>query len=165
MNSTATRFALKGALCLLLLAPFTANAAPYSLRSGQLGLGVMAGSPTGLTLKYWFNDEDAVDFAVGNLGYYVGRPYSGVNLHFDYLRHYFGVFGSLGDDAYHRLPLYLGFGGVFNDPGVAGVRGVFGVSWLFENPFEVFFELAPTLVLAPAPGTGLDGGFGARFYF
>jgi hypothetical protein len=133
--------------------------------AGQLGLGLMAGSPTGFTAKYWISSEHAVDVAVGGYGYYVGSYYTGLNLHADYLWHAYGVFGGMGSDAYSHMPLYLGIGGLFNDPGVAGVRGVFGVTYLFDQPFDAFFELAPTLVVAPASGFGVDAGLGGRFYF
>ena len=134
-------------------------------RSGQLGLGLIAGSPAGLTLKYWMNSENALDIAVGNFGYYVGSYYPGVNLHVDYLWHRFGVFGPSGSNASTHLPLYFGVGGMYSSPNVAGARGVFGITYLFDDPFDVFFELAPTLVVGPAQGFGIDAGLGGRFYF
>ena len=131
----------------------------------DVGLGVMVGAPTGLSGKVWLDDVHAVDFAIGSFGYYVGRPYTDLNVHADYLWHYFGVFGDRGSTVYSHMPLYLGLGGVFNSPAVAGVRGVFGISYIFDQPFDVFLELAPTLVVAPGVGMGTDAGLGGRFYF
>ena len=153
------------ALLLLLALGASSQASPLNLRSGQVGLGVMAGSPSGLTLKYWYNHENALDIAIGNFGYYTGAYYPGFNMHVDYLWHRYGVFGSPMDAAYSQMPIYVGFGGLISNPGVAGARAVFGLTWLFVNPFDVFFELAPTLVVTPALGSGIDAGLGGRFYF
>ncbi len=131
----------------------------------NFGLGVELGAPTALSGKLWLNHENAVDFAIGGLGYYYGRNYGGVNVHADYLWHRYGVFGGPGNDAGAKMPLYLGIGGVFQSPEVVGVRGVIGVTYLFDAPFDVFFELAPTLVVLPYSGFGVDAGLGGRFYF
>lgn len=140
-------------------------ASAQSARSKDIGLGLIFGAPTGLSGKVWLDRTHAVDFAIGSFGYYVGRQYSGLNVHADFLWHYFGVFGDRGSVAATHLPLYLGIGGVFNSPAVAGVRGVLGISYIFDQPFDLFFEVAPTLVIAPDTGMGTDAGLGGRFYF
>jgi hypothetical protein len=145
---------------LSLAAPQSAHADPRGF-----GLGVMVGEPTGVTGKVWLDDTNAFDFAIGSFGYYADSPYSGVNVHADYLWHHYGIFGDPGSEAYTRLPIYVGVGGMMASPGVAGVRGVLGITWLFRQPFDLFFELAPTLVIAPGLGFGLDAGLGGRFYF
>jgi hypothetical protein len=144
-----------------------ACAAPQNARADAngLGLGLMLGEPTGISGKLWLDPVHAIDFALGSFGYYVGSPYDGVNIHADYLWHYYGIFGDRASEAYRRMPLYLGAGAVFSTPGVAGVRGVMGVTYLFDAPFDLFLEIAPTLVLAPSVGLGTDAGFGGRFYF
>ena len=163
LMSKTKRF-LSGAVLLAALAV----AAPKNARAEEdknFGLGLSLGTPTGLTGKIWLDDLRAVDFAVGTYGYYVGSSYEGVNLHADYLWHYYGIFGSPGSEAYQRMPLYAGVGGMYASPGVAGVRSVVGVTYLFREPFDLFVELAPTLFLVPGVGLGLDGGIGGRFYF
>lgn len=153
-------------LCAGLLALLAFNlpqAAQANTRN--LGLGLILGAPTGLSGKLWIDDIHAFDFAVGSFGYYEGTPYGGVNVHADYLWHHYGVFGDPGSDAYRNLPLYVGVGGVFASPDVAGVRGVLGITYLFERRFDVFFELAPTLVIAPFMGFGTSAGLGGRYYF
>ena len=154
----ALPFGLLAALSLSI--PTLAQAHPRNI-----GLGVMVGAPTGLSGKAWLDEVHAIDFAVGSFGYYVGQQYNELNVHADYLWHMFGVFGDRGSNAYSHLPLYLGVGGVFNSPSVAGVRGVMGITYLFDQPFDAFFEIAPTLVLAPGVGFGTDAGLGARYYF
>jgi hypothetical protein len=145
---------------LAFMAPNLSHADPK-----DLGLGVMVGAPTGLTGKYWLDDINAIDFAVGDLGYYDNNGYSGVNVHVDYLWHHYGIFGDPASDAYNRLPLYVGVGGMIESPGVAGVRGVLGITYLFHAPFDLFFEVAPTLVIAPNLGFGIDANLGGRVYF
>jgi hypothetical protein len=149
-----------------LLAAWAVMSPQYAYADNKsLGLGLVVGAPSGLSGKMWLDDVHAIDFALGSFGYYVGTPYSGINLHVDYLWHRFGVFGTKGSDVNRRLPMYVGVGGMFSSPGAAGVRGVLGVTYLFQQPFDVFFELAPTLVVAPGMGFGTDAGLGGRFYF
>ncbi len=131
----------------------------------RLGLGLTIGQPSGLSGKIWLDATHAVDFAAGSFGYYTGSSYNGVNIHVDYLWHRYGLFGRLGSDARTRMPLYVGVGALFTAPNVAGVRVPFGITYLFRQPFDMFFELAPTLILAPAAGSGVDAGLGGRFYF
>jgi hypothetical protein len=41
-----------------------------------------------------------------------------------------------------------------------------GITWLFEDaPFDVFFDIAPTLVVTGHNGFGIESGIGGRFYF
>lgn len=151
---------------LCLAAPLMAGPGWNSSKARRWGVGLRAGSPSGLTAKYWFDNENALDMAVGAYGYYAGSAYSGLNVHADYLWHRYGVFGDFTSKSYRLMPLYFGIGGMFSSPGVAGVRTVAGITWLFdENPFDLFFDLAPTLVVAPAMGFGIDAGLGGRFYF
>jgi len=151
----------------LLLAP-ALSAGPLSAngRAHELGLGLRLGAPAGLTLKYWMDNEDALDLAVGAYGYYRGNYTSDINMHLDFQHHQFGVFGSPGSEVYNQLPIYYGVGAMLNGPDVLGLRLVGGLTWLFENnPFDLFFDLAPTLVITPGPGFGIDAGLGGRFYF
>jgi len=150
-----------------LLAIFLVSASAGALRADHrnFGLGVEFGAPTALSGKLWLNHENAIDFAIGGLGYYYGRNYGGLNVHADYLWHRYGVFGGIGSDAGSKMPLYIGFGGVFQSPEVVGARGVIGVTYLFDAPFDVFFEMAPTLVILPYSGFGVSAGLGGRFYF
>jgi hypothetical protein len=132
---------------------------------GDLGVGLVLGEPTGISGKLWLDREHAVDFALGTFGEYLGQYQEGVNLHADYLWHRYGVFGNHDSDIGRKMPVYVGVGGVLSTPGVLGARGVVGVTYLFDQPFDIFFELAPTLLLAPGVGLGIDAGLGGRIYF
>lgn len=135
--------------------------------SHRLGIGGTLGTPTGFSAKYWFDRENALNLALGAYGFYGGRYAGGATLHLDYLWHHYGVFGSPSSAAYEHLPIYIGVGGLFSSPDVTGARAVFGLTWLFEDaPFDLFFDLAPTLVIAPYySGIGVDAGLGGRYYF
>ena len=183
----------KTCLPLLALGFFLATAASsLPAREKTLGLGVMLGDPTGVSGKLWLSDTQALDFAVGTFGYYRGYRYGGVNVHADYLWHFFDVFGREGIDASRKLPLYFGVGGMFSTAGTpynpnngpspagpwsyngpnppdtnatAGVRGVIGITYIFSHPFDVFAEVAPTVIVTPDAGFGIDSSIGGRFYF
>lgn len=136
----------------------------------RLGLGVMLGSPTGLSGKVWMDHVNAWDFAVGSLGYYYGRDkafgYYGFVAHADYLWHHYDVFGEQGSEAARKVPVYLGLGGTLATPGFIGIRGVVGVTYISDEPFDFFVELAPTLGFGEAAAFGgVDAGLGARYYF
>ena len=162
MQSTRKGLFRSAALILLLLSALASPARAHK----DFGLGLIAGDPSGLSGKVWMDDKHAIDFAVGTFGYYLGNRYAGVNVHADYLWHYFGVFGRPSSEPYHRMPLYVGAGAVISTPNTAaGARAVFGWSYIFPQPFDVFIELAPTLVVAPYTGFGIDSGLGGRFYF
>lgn len=136
-------------------------------QGGHLGLGLRAGAPSGLSMKYWLDHYHALDVGVGAFGHYRGQWYdNNVHVHVDYLRHVYGVFGPPARKAYRQLPVYMGVGALFSSPEVIGVRGVLGLTWLFDDaPFDIFLDVAPTFVITPGMGFGIGSGLGGRFYF
>lgn len=132
----------------------------------------MLGEPTGISAKYWTSGTNAFAFGVGwydeaivrgRFGYY----YAGTRFHAhaDYLWHDFGVIHSS-----ERFPLFYGVGGRMETGGVespnVGVRGVVGIAWLpHATPLDVFFEVAPTLQVAPSTTFGVGVGLGSRYFF
>ena len=136
----------------------------------NLGFGILAGDPTGLTVKYWSAPENAWVFDIGSS--YFGSPRIGV----DYLWHfnafnsrlvnlYAGPGGVLGLGEGHGF-LYKNGDGFYNRTGTGfGVRGVFGVNFLPERtPLEIFVELGVLVGIAPDFGSAVDGAIGIRFY-
>jgi hypothetical protein len=139
----------------------------------NFGFGIMFGDPTGATLKFWTNRENALVVDVGSS--YFGN----VRFNVDYLWHF---------DAFHSnvVKLYAGPGGVigigegrgywfghghddfyYRDGGGTGigVRGIFGVNIIpRRTPLEIFLEVGVLLGVSPAFGTGIDTGLGIRFY-
>jgi len=123
-----------------------------------LGLGVILGSPTGISGKYWLDKIHAIDAALGFSGDFA--------LHADYLWHGWKAFPQPKKGA---LGAYLGIGGRFEEKkkdNEFGIRFVAGGNYWFEKyPVEVFLELVPVFEVSPDTGLGFDGGIGIRYYF
>ena len=71
-------------------------------------------------------------------------------------------FGRTGYFVYRQGNTYF-----FRDREIGfGVRGVVGLDYAIRrSPLDIFFELAPLLVLTPDAGSGIDAGLGMRVYF
>ncbi len=154
-------------LTTLLLAGLPQQAAAEE--KGVLGAGLILGEPTGLSLKYYLNNDTAIDVALG--GAFVGK---GIQIHADYLWHPV----LLEQKPSFVLPLYIGAGmrildrnggGGDEDHVRIGVRGVGGVLFEFTKiPIDVFVEVAGVVdyrTRGPAFGLDLNLGAGVRYYF
>jgi hypothetical protein len=161
----------------------------------NFGVGFILGQPTAISAKYWTSANTALDFGVGwglgydnynecwdsryyydhvnrcnDRGYYYAdyndrNGYRGLHVHADYLFHNFNVIKSS-----EKLPIYYG-------PGVAlnlwrhgdtelGFRGVCGLAWMPRTaPLDLFFEIAPVMILFPGTWVDINAGIGGRFYF
>lgn len=151
----------------------------YQISSAQgpggktFGFGIMFGDPTGGTLKFWTNRENAFVVDVGN------SYFGGIRINGDYLWH-FDAFNSQVVKLYAGPGLVVGIGEGHSywykddhkkfywresgDAGI-GVRGVFGVNIIPRRaPLEIFLELGVLIGISPAFGTGVDTGLGIRFY-
>lgn len=137
-----------------------------------IGVGVILGEPTGISVKKWIGKDRAIDAAAA----WSFSENDSFQFHADYLVHNFGLLntGSVGG----RLPAYFGVGGRLklqngdNDKGrnnhnaLLGVRVPFGISYLFSKaPVDIFAEIVPVLDVAPDTHFGLNGAIGARYYF
>ncbi|HVK75098.1 MAG TPA: hypothetical protein VM734_17335 [Kofleriaceae bacterium] len=142
----------------------------------EFGLGLILGAPTGLSGKYFYSEDKAIDFAVGFLGRYRGRD--GLHVHVDHLWHPV----SLVSDSAFELPLYVGVGGRFysfdwddndryDDGQVLGVRVPVGIAFDFNNvPLDIFVELAFVLDFYVSDyddnvDGDFNGGVGVRYWF
>jgi hypothetical protein len=131
-------------------------------RPGSFGIGLIAGEPTGLTLKYWFTDRMAMDLGAG--WSFAGED--SLQLSGDWLYHVF----DLVHVDHGELPFYVGLGGrlKFSDNGDTrvGVRLPIGMAYEFEDvPLELFAEVAPVIDVAPATQLKWNGGIGIRYFF
>ncbi len=135
-----------------------------------LGIGVIVGEPTGISLKKWTSANTAIDGAVA----WAFDRNASVQLHGDFLIHNFNL---LKTDV-GRLPVYYGVGGrvKFDDERRrgrdtehhtrVGVRVPLGMAYLFDSaPVDVFLEIVPILDLAPSTDFGLNAAIGARYFF
>jgi hypothetical protein len=154
-------------------AAFCSYSYAQSPQGKNFGFGIMVGDPTGLTVKFWTQRNNALVIDVG--GSYFGSTRIGV----DYLWH-FDAFRS------NIAKLYAGFGGALgigegkglyytNDEGRfffrsnngvgIGARGIVGVNVIPQStPLEIFLEIGVLVGLTPTFGSALDTGLGLRFY-
>ncbi|MDD2271498.1 MAG: DUF3996 domain-containing protein [Desulfuromonadaceae bacterium] len=162
---------MKARITGVVMAAFLAVASVATAQDG-IGVGVILGEPTGISIKKWISKDQAIDAAAA----WSFSDNDSFQLHADYLIHNFGVLntGSLGG----KLPLYYGIGGRIkfensdnrsghdhNDT-LLGVRVPFGISYLFAKaPVDLFAEIVPVLDIAPDTDFHINGAIGARFYF
>jgi len=137
----------------------------YGQEGGRLGMGLVVGDPTGLAWKYRMNEKNAFDGSIGfapndrfrfDVDYlWHSRPFNEKNLAIHYGPGVaFGVANSSSTE----------FGTTSGQAGF-GVRGVVGLTYAIKNsPLDIFFEVAPLIVLTPGPNSGVDLGFGLRAY-
>ncbi len=134
-------------------------------RSGDQGIGLMLGNPSGFSYKFWLNDDMAIDGAAG-------IAQSEFDIHATLLWHLHGwsknIKGFEGANREGDFPLYFGIGPrlLFEHDEEFGIRFPVGLSYLpNDSLWEFFGEVAP--VFRITPDTGIDGDFaiGLRYYF
>lgn len=133
----------------------------------NLGVGLIIGEPTGISLKLWTGSNSAIDFGLGwSLSQNINETQnSRIHLHMDVLRHSFNVISSA-----EQIPVYYGLGARFvggseTDNSLA-VRSVFGLAWEpHYTPLDLFLEVAPSLQVVPSTTFALDAAVGIRYYF
>ncbi len=122
----------------------------------EVGIGVVAGDPTGGTAKLWLNSDIAVDLGVG---------FSGAPVFWgDALYH---MYNLLPQPQEGKLSLYVGAGPRIEARSDAefGVRTIGGVAWrLSKQPLEFFAEAGPVFRVTQGGGVDADGGIGVRIY-
>lgn len=126
----------------------------------ELGVGILAGNPTSLSVKYLYEENRAINFGLGF------EPFSstGIVLHADYIYEDPGLFPQV-----EYFNFYYGFGVRFSDEdnGLgAGARGVFGTYVQHASePIEFFAEIAPVFRLFPDTRLFADWGVGVHYFF
>ncbi len=131
----------------------------------KIGVGIMAGDPTGISVKNWSSALFAYDYG---LAWSSGKWFQ---FHTDYLWHKYDVF-QIDDDG--ELPLYYGIGARFkyynhgndDDKMRLGLRMVIGIEYIFAMmPFDIFYEVVPVMDLLPDTKLDFDSSIGIRFIF
>ena len=129
-------------------------------QGGNLGLGFIAGDPSGISGKIWLNDQNALDLIAG---FNVQEDW--ISLNADYVWHEFSLFPV----RVGQLPLYYGMGvwtAIAKHAPALGAHGVVGIEYLFPSaPLDVFLELGPGTSILPSTRFGMSGGLGMRFFF
>jgi hypothetical protein len=163
-------------LLILSLLIFTLTQKSNAAESSGIGVGILLGSPTAITAKYWLDRQAALDagiaFALSDYFLFYG----------DYLFHYPGAFKQKNKFV-NELSPYVGVGGIVafansnridNDRYLGrttgtlglGVRIPFGIEWIPSKlPIGVFLELVPGISIIPATSVLFQGGLGIRYYF
>ncbi len=148
--------------CSVLLVAALAAAVVAPPASARTGVGLIAGEPTGISLKVWSDGGTAIDAATGWSFGDSGSFYA----HADFLWHRIVEDEDIGGS----VPVYFGVGGrvLLRDEkdSKLGVRFPIGLEYLFDDGrFGVFVEVAPIFDLVPKTDFDVSGGIGARFYF
>lgn len=128
--------------------------------SENLGVGLMLGEPTGVSVKIWTDNSSA--FGLGAAWSLTERE-EAIHLHGDYLFHQW-----LNGTDNSGLAFYYGIGGrvIFADDPKAGARVPLGLNYLFQNiPFDLFVEAVPILDFTPDTEFAGNGAVGIRYYF
>ncbi len=135
-------------------------------RAPETGVGVMIGSPTGLSAKHWINSKMAVD---GGLGASLESDVK-FHVHADFLLQV----PLKVPDLKGAPALYLGIGPRVrvidkkrhSQKAELGFRLPIGLEYsALAYPLNFFLELAPVLVATPEGGVSLDGAVGVRYRF
>jgi hypothetical protein len=132
-----------------------------------LGVGIVMGVPTGISLSYRTNPKSYFDAAVA-----WSVTHDSVHIHVDSL---FEITQIVDPNApQYQFPLYTGLGirlqiapaGGQQVYSLLGIRAPIGITFLPQvAPFEVFAEIAPVLSIYPDTRINFDGAIGARYYF
>lgn len=144
-------------LLFIMLISLTANA---QSTDNNIGLGVIIGEPTGISLAYWTSDSRS--FSAGAAWSFGDK--GNMHFHLDYLFHHFDII-SINRGS---LPLYFGLGGRLRigDNEKVGVRLPLGAAYHFDNhPIEIFLEIVPIMDLIGDRGFSGNSGLGIRYYF
>lgn len=145
---------------LYLLNPNGIKAQANNDNSGNFGIGVMLGEPTGISIKSWNNERSAFD--IGAAWSLSGRN-EAIHMHADYLMH-----SWFSDINSGRLAFYYGIGGriIFASSASAGVRVPLGLNYIFQGiPFDLFVEAVPIFDVTPDTEFAGNGAIGIRYYF
>ena len=157
--------------CKMIIAVLIGLISTSALAQDKLGIGLIVGEPTGLSVKYWLDEEHAIDGAAA-WSFWDG---DGFQLHADYLWHNFDLLDE-PSGLEGKLPVYFGVGARLkfrddngrrgdDDDAVFGIRVPVGISYLFDGkPFDLFAEIAPVLDLVPDFDLNFSLAVGMRFY-
>ncbi len=148
----------------------------------KFGVGLELGDIFGVNAKLFVTPNQALDFGIGDYGYYY-RYYGdtgGLHIYADYLWHPV----VLTKAQAFELPLYIGVGGRFWDFGYGcdrfgncsdatafGIRVPIGLSFDFNNvPLDIYVQIGPTIdffrnYMGHGVGFEPDVTVGIRFWF
>ena len=152
----------------LLLLSFVASANPFP--SGNVGVGIALGAPTGFVGKMYLGDSLGIQLSIGGDLGEIGN----VGVTTDVVSHFETI--NNAEDGYSIFP-YVG-GGITASASsrtslnqrtaetFVGPRGLFGCGVVIEGlSGELFVEVAPTIYIVQRFSWGIDGQLGIRYFF
>jgi hypothetical protein len=160
-------------LALMLLEPAEVRAHPWGGRT--IGVGVVLGEPTGLTLDVKTSHWSSLELDVG-LGTFDDGDFDDDYVHMEFLVRPFWLTHTRS----LAIPFYLGVGAFYlehgRDPdgedGHLGARFPLGLAFEFRPPVQIFFELGLRLHLVDIDhddrhdhDLDVGGAIGFRVYF
>ena len=134
-----------------------------------LGVGVILGEPTGISMKLWLNKESAIDLGVAYS--FIDSQNSENNdfhiqIHADYLFHFYPDIMEIPRGSF---AFYCGIGSnvvIYRTGLSVGFRIPLGITFLFQEvPIDIFLEIVPGLQLFPETAFRANGGIGVRWFF
>ena len=131
----------------------------HAQQKGVFGLGFIIGNPTGISMKFWTKETDAVEVALD-------WKKKETQLHADYLWHNFDLLPVKNG----RFPVFYGVGiGAKlkgDEDNEIGIRTIAGLEYLFDAvPFDLFLQIAPVLQLTPESKVKVEAAVGFHFFF
>jgi hypothetical protein len=141
---------------------------PVLLLGQNLGLGVVVGSPTGLSMKYLLGRQSALSMHAG--WSFINEK--GIHITGDYQYLFPMVIETAEGTSISDLTPYIAAGGRFrfkedeNEESKFhfGLRIGGGVEYLISR-FGIFLEIVPVVDLVPSTDFDIEGGLGFLFYF
>lgn len=127
-------------------------------------VGVVLGSPNGITARHWLNEENSID---GAAGWAITDSRFQVNGNFLWSKPGAIVIGQEDFDLFFGAGLSIRTkSGTANNEVVFGPRLPIGLAYEFANPdIEVFTQAALNVGIIPSSDLYLDANIGVRFYF
>ncbi len=128
-------------------------------KTNLMGVGIIAGEPTGFSLKYWTNKGTAFD---AGLGWSFGNQRR-LHIHGDWLANKPG--GALKNGI---LSFYYGIGARIKvrEESKIGIRIPTGIDFILKkSPLDIFAEVVPILDVVPETKISFNLGIGIRYYF
>ncbi|MGH1365096.1 MAG: hypothetical protein ACRBF0_16150 [Calditrichia bacterium] len=143
-------------LLILILSGFSLSAKD---KPTLMGVGIIAGEPTGFSLKYWTGKGTAFD---AGLGWSFGNQRR-LHLHGDWLINKPG-----GSTKKTIISFYYGLGARMKvrEESKIGIRIPTGIDVLLKkSPLDIFMEVVPILDVVPETKISFNLGIGVRYYF
>lgn len=142
-------------LLLFLLTTITA-----STQTSGVGVGLILGEPTGISVKNWLSAKYSINGAAA----WSFAETGAIHLHADYVFHNFEL---LNPDV-GELAFYYGLGGRIKlaEKSRLGLRVPLGLNYVLEdNPLDLFLEVVPMLDLVPETYFTVNAAIGIRYFF